>query len=292
MTNKGINPLYVSALDVLIGTLGVFIVLNFLHSRLLNAMPPMPQPLATHTVKPAPTAAIKAAPAKPVNGNNGSWWRRNFGIAETPPPTSTPPPPAPAPKPVETGNPMPSPPQDPVAVDLMKQTQGAVVILLQQVDRARNSVEMMLQQGGRTWKPSRASKYQDATFAYQKGLNYFYQKDIQPGAYSVMVRIRRGGKSAVTQPFALFGKIVPAGGRTQTYAFGRYAIGGSQDAWESAGQLIISNSGLQFRPSLPKALEVMPNTPGSEPSAEPTVPAVSTPPPSPNASKKRNSKWG
>lgn len=177
-------------------------------------------------------------------------------------------------------------------MDLMKQTQGAVVILLQQTDRARNSVEMMLQQGGRTWKPSRASKYQDATFAYQKGLNYFYQKEIQPGAYTVLVRIRRGSKSAVSQPFALFGKIVPAGGRTQTYAFGRYAIGGSQDGWEAAGQLIITNAGLQFRPGLSKASEMAPGTPGTEPSAEPTVPAVSTPAPAPNAPKKRNSKWG
>ena len=291
MTNKGINPLYVSALDVLIGTLGVFIVLNFLHSRLLNAMPPLPQPpLAIQAAKTRPAAAAAAATAKPATGNNGSWWRRTFGAAGPPPeptasnPTDRPPPP------VETGQPAPAPPQDPVAVDLMKQTQGAVVILLQQSDRAKNSVEMMLQQGGRTWKPSRASKYQDATFAYQKGLNYFYQKDIQPGTYSVMVRIRRGGKSAVAQPFALFGKIVPPGGRTQTYAFGHYAIGGSQDDWSVAGQLVISNAGLTFRPSLSRASEHAPAPPGSQPSAPPTVPPISTP--APDAPKKRGGKWG
>ncbi len=294
MTNKGINPLYVSALDVLIGTLGVFIVLNFLHSRLLNALPPTPQnPIAVQAAKTQPTAATTAAPAKPVNGNSGSWWRRTFGVAEKSPEPAMPDPSTPAPQqPVETGNPTPSPPQDPVAVDLMKQTQGAVVILLQQTDRAKNSVEMMLQQGNRSWKPSRASKYQDATFAYQKGLNYFYQKEIQPGTYDVLVRIRRGGKSEVSQPFALFGKIVPPGRRTQTYAFGRYAIGGSQDQWESAGQLIITSGGLSFRPRLSKASEMAPYTPDTEPSVEPSVQPVSTPVPAPGKTKKRAGKWG
>ncbi len=290
MTNKGINPLYVSALDVLIGTLGVFIVLNFLHSRLLNAQPASPQQPMAQMVKPAP-ATTKTATTKPVTGNNGSWWRRTFGSTETPPTTPATNPANPAPsQPTETNNQAPSPKQDPVAVDLMKQTQGAVVILLQQSDMAKNTLEMMLQQGGRTWKPSRASKYQDATFAYQKGLNYFYQKEIQPGTYDVMVRVRRGGKSAVLQPFALFGKIVPPGQRTLTYAFGRYAIGGSQDDWSMAGQLIISNSGLVFRASMQKASEIAPSTPVSQPSAEPTVPAAATPPP--NAPKKRAGKWG
>ncbi len=292
MTNKGINPLYVSALDVLIGTLGVFIVLNFLHSRLLNALPPTPQQPMAQAAKTRPAAAPAAAAAKTTNGNNGSWWRRTFGVAEKPPEPTPPNPSNPAQQPVETGNPQPSPPQDPVAVDLMKQTQGAVVILLQQTDRAKNSVEMMLQQGNRNWKPSRASKYQDATFAYQKGLNYFYQKDIQPGTYDVMVRIRRGSKSDVVQPFALFGKIVPPGRRTQTYAFGNYAIGGSQDQWASAGQLIITGSGLSFRPRLSKASEMAPATPGSEPSAEPSAAPVSAPAPAPGAPKKRGGKWG
>ncbi|MEO6760605.1 MAG: hypothetical protein ABIO24_14185, partial [Saprospiraceae bacterium] len=247
MDNKGINPLYVSALDVLIGTLGVFIVLNFLHSRIQNP-PPTPQnpPIALKADKPGAKPTATTALNKPVNGNNGSWWRRTFGSAEKSPPTSPSAsnPSAPPPKPVEAERPLPSPPQDPVAVDLMKQTQGAVVILLQQSDVAKSTVEMMLQQGSRSWKPSRASKYQDATFAYQKGLNYYFQKDIQPGTYDVLVRIRRGGKSAVQQPFALFGKIVPPGGRSQTYAFGRYGLGGGQDEWTVAGHLIIGANGL------------------------------------------------
>ena len=288
MTNKGINPLYVSALDVLIGTLGVFIVLNFLQSRLVNSTP---APIVATVVKPDTKPETINAPAKPANGNNGSWWRRTFGAAEKPPVIPSPPPnPAtPTPKPVETNPIPPSPPQDPVAVDLMKQTQGAVVILLQQTDVAKNSVEMMLQQGSRTWKPSRASKYQDATFAYQKGLNYFYQKDIQPGTYEVMVRIRKGSKSAATQAFSLFGKAVPAGGRTQTYAFGRYAIGGSQSDWVTAGQLVITASGLEFRPRLPKASETAPASTDSAPVADPTVSPQAKPATTP---KKRGGKWG
>ncbi|MEO6760340.1 MAG: hypothetical protein ABIO24_12855, partial [Saprospiraceae bacterium] len=235
---------------------------------------------------------------KPVNGNNGSWWRRAFGSAEKPPATTTSlsnptHPTAPPPKPVEPERPLPSPPQDPVAVDLMKQTQGAVVILLQQSDMAKNTVEMMLQQGSRTWKPSRASKYQDASFAYQKGLNYYFQKDIQPGTYDVLVRIRRGGKSAVQQPFALFGKIAPPGSRSQTYAFGRYGLGGSQDQWTVAGHLVIGANSLQYRAALPMVSESARPLPAGEPSAEPTVPTApaSTPTPDP-AKKKRTGKWG
>ena len=287
MTNKGINPLYVSALDVLIGTLGVFIVLNFLQSRLVNATPAAVQAPIAATAKKTETTP---QPSKPVNGNNGSWWRRTFGAAEKPATASQPSSPnTPAPKPVETSPQPPSPPQDPVAVDLMKQTQGAVVILLQQTDLAKNSVEMMLQQGNRTWKPSRASKYQDATFAYQKGLNYFYQKDIQPGTYDVMVRIRKGSKSAVSQAFSLFGKIVPAGRRTQTYAFGRYALGGSQSDWEMAGQVVITSSGLEFRPRLPKASETAPASTDSAPVAEPAGSPQAKPTSTP---KKRSGKWG
>ena len=287
MTNKGINPLYVSALDVLIGTLGVFIVLNFLQSRLVNATPVAAQAPIAATAKKTETTP---QPSKPANGNNGSWWRRTFGAAEKPA-TASPPssPNTPAPKPVETSPQPPSPPQDPVAVDLMKQTQGAVVILLQQTDLAKNSVEMMLQQGNRTWKPSRASKYQDATFAYQKGLNYFYQKDIQPGTYDVMVRIRKGSKSAVSQAFSLFGKIVPAGRRTQTYAFGRYALGGSQSDWEMAGQVVITANGLEFRPRRPKASESAPASPDSAPVAEPAGSPQAKPTSTP---KKRSGKWG
>ena len=295
MTNKGINPLYVSALDVLIGTLGVFIVLNFLHSRLLNASPPAAQtPLVAKTEKPGVKQETATLPSKPSNGNNGSWWRRTFGVSEKPPEPTQPKPADPQPQTpqprVETNPQPPSPPQDPVAVDLMKQTQGAVVILLQQTDVAKNSVEMMLQQGSRTWKPSRASKYQDATFAYQKGLNYFYQKEIQPGTYDVMVRIRKGSKSAGTQAFSLFGKAVPEGRRTQTYAFGRYAIGGSQRDWQSAGQLVVTGSGLEFRPRLQKAPEngspASDNPPVADPTGSPAAPSAPAP------AKKRSGKWG
>lgn len=296
MTNKGINPLYVSALDVLIGTLGVFIVLNFLHSRLLNAAPPPPPtPLTASADKPGKKTETTAQVSKPANGNNGSWWRRTFGPSEKPPepnPVRPEEPKPETPKPVEPINTTPAPPQDPVAVDLMKQTQGAVVILLQQTDVAKNSVEMMLQQGSRTWKPSRASKYQDATFAYQKGLNYFYQKEMQPGTYDVMVRIRKGSKSAGMQPFSLFGKAVPAGRRTQTYAFGRYAIGGSQSEWQSAGQLVVTGNGLEFRPRLSKAPEtVTPTQQEGQPVADPTGSPATTPAPT-SAPKKRSGKWG
>lgn len=292
MMNKGINPLYVSALDVLIGTLGVFIVLNFLHSRLLNAQPPTPQnPVAAHVENSVQKPGAKPAPPKPA-GNNGSWWRRTFLSEEKPPEPAPPQTTDPAPQqPTETAPASPAPPQDPVAVDLMKQTQGAVVILLQQTDVAKNSVELMLRQGSRTWKPSRASKYQDATFAYQKGLNYFYQKEIQPGTYEVMVHIRRGSKAAVQQPFALFGKIVPAGRRTQTYAFGRYAIAGSQSDWTTAGLLVITPTGLDFRPRLSPAPELAPETPGGSPSTDPGSQPVSVATPPAPSPKKRGGKW-
>ncbi|MBK8424644.1 MAG: hypothetical protein IPL27_01120 [Lewinellaceae bacterium] len=97
MTNKGINPLYVSALDVLIGTLGVFIVLNFLQSRLVNATPAAVQAPIAATAKKTETTP---QPSKPANGNNGSWWRRTFGAAEKPATASQPSSPnTPAPKP-------------------------------------------------------------------------------------------------------------------------------------------------------------------------------------------------
>lgn len=290
MTNNGINPLYVSALDVLIGTLGVFIVLNFLHSRIQNAAPMQPPtPLTASADKSGKKQdATTTSTAKPTNGNNGSWWKRTFGAAEKPAPPVQPAPP-PQPQPAETGHPAPTGPQEPVSVDLMKQTQGAVVILLQQADQAKQSVEMMLQQGSRTWKPSRASKYQDATFAYQKGLNYFYQKDIQTGSYDVLVRVRKSNKSAATQPFSLYGKIVPGGGRTQTYSFGRYAIGGSQSDWQLAGQLVVTASGLEFRPRMAKVSDKITPTPDTPPVADPTGNPTTAPA---NTPKKRSGKWG
>lgn len=282
MTNKGINPIFVSALDILTGTLGVFIVLNFLHAR----MPATPV-AAAQTPKPETEAVDKpTTPQAPARDNNGSWWRRTFGRTEPAPPAQ---PEAPAPKPTqptqpESPNQPPAPPQDPVAVDLMKQTQGAVVILLQQVDRSKNSVELRLRQGNRIWS-NRAGKYQDATFTYQKGLNYFYQKEIQPGTYDVEVRIRRGSKNSSQQPFALFGKIVPPGRRTQTYAFGRYAIGGSQGEWTTAGQVVVGPTGLEFRPRLAPAPEAVPDP-------TPVDPTPASAPPPADKPKSRPGKWG
>jgi hypothetical protein len=274
----------------------VFIVLNFLHSRLLNANPPaMQTPVIAKTETPGKKTDTATLPAKPANGNNGSWWRRSFGVSEKPPEPVQPRPADPMPQPPrpETSPPPPSPPQNPVAVDLMKQTQGAVVILLQQTDVAKNSVEMMLQQGSRTWKPSRASKYQDATFAYQKGLNYFYQKEMQAGTYDVMVRIRKGSKSTGMQAFSLFGKAVPEGRRTQTYAFGRYGIGGSQSDWQAAGQLVVTGTGLEFRPRLQKVPENLSPAPDNPPVADPSgSPAAPAPASSPSTPKKRSGKWG
>lgn len=290
MTNKGINPLYVSALDVLIGTLGVFIVLNFLHSRLLQAQAQIPQSqLASQLKKPEPVAPAKPVATKPANGNNGSWWQRTFGSTKPQPPETnhSQQDPTPASTPQQTPNQPPSPPQDPVAVDLMKQTQGAVVILLQQTDVAKNSVELMLRQGSRTWKPSRASKYQDDTFAYQKGLNYFYQPELHPGTFEVLVRIRRGSKAAAQQPFALYGKIVPPGQRTQTYAFGRYGIAGSQGDWVPAGQLVVTATGLEYRSHLSPVAEMSPTQPTADPGSGPAP--VSAPP---AVKPKRSGKWG
>ena len=62
MTNKSFNPLFVSALDILTGALGVFIILNFLNTRLTGTTPPAPQPVAaveTKTPKPEKRASAK-----------------------------------------------------------------------------------------------------------------------------------------------------------------------------------------------------------------------------------------
>lgn len=289
MTNKGFNPLFISALDILLNTLGVFIILNFLNARLAG-VPPVPvNPPAKEQKQeaPKPIAEAKPGPAEPR-----AWWRK-------PPPDEpvkpqTPPQPA-TPKPdgkpaTETATPQPQAPavpQDPVAVDLMRQTKGAVVILLQQADQSKTSVEFMLRQGNRTWKPTRASKYQNSAFQYEKAMTYFYQSEIQPGVYEVLVRVKKGAKNATQKPVSLYGKIIPSGQRTKTYHFGDFAINGESGDWVSAGSFRINAADLQFQPRLPAAAKTE-----TGPEAD-TPPTATKPAPAP-ASKPsgRSGKWG
>ncbi|MBK7937417.1 MAG: hypothetical protein IPJ82_10155 [Lewinellaceae bacterium] len=252
MTHKGINPLFISALDILLNTLGVFIILNFLNTRLAG-VPPVP-------VNP-PVKEQKAAPKKQAEVSKPrSWWSkpaepqagRTSGNRPVEPYVQSPKPNQPTadpkpdnPQPTSTNKPA-STPQDPVAVDLMKQTKGAVTILLQQADQSKTSVEFMLRQGNRTWKPGRASKFQDNGFQYEKSLGYFYQAEIQPGTYEVLVRVKRGQKSEGRKSFGMFGKIIPTGQKTQTYSFGTFAVDGSAGDWVSAGTFTIQPSGLEI----------------------------------------------
>jgi cytoskeletal protein RodZ len=185
MTNKSIDPLFVSALDVLTGALGVFIILNFLNTRLAGTTPPAPPPVVAEAKH--KTEKRTTAPTKREERPSGQRWsNKPAPAAPKPTPTTATPEPKPeskpAPAPVE--NQPPAPPQDPVAVDLMKQTKGVVTLLLQQEGKAKQSVEFMLRQGSKSWKPSRASKYQNEEFKYEKALNYFYQENIQPGTHS------------------------------------------------------------------------------------------------------------
>ena len=292
MSNKGFNPLFVSALDILTGALSVFIVLNYLNSRVAGA-PPVPvnppgQEKKTEQVQ--TQASNKPRPADEPR----AWWRKpqpNEPVKpQTPPQT-----PGATPKPetnqkTEHQNPesaRPNTPQDPVAVDLMKQTKGAVVILLQQADQSKQPVEFMLRQGNRTWKPSRASKYQDNGFRYEKALTYFYQTEIEPGTYEVLVKVKKGQKGGGTKSFSLFGKLVPSGQKAQTYSFGNFSIGGSTGDWAPAGTFKVSASGLQYQSRLPAAaLPSAEPTPASQPTA--TQPA-SRPASKPSG---RSGKWG
>lgn len=284
MTNKGFNPLFVSALDILTGALGVFIILNFLHTRLVG-VPPVPvNPPAL--AKKEEEKEVKPRPVEPR-----AWWRKP-SEPQSPVKPQVPPQTSPAdPKP-ETTNPkpenqQPSTPSDPVAVDLMKQTKGAVVILLQQADQSKQSVEFMLRQGNRTWKPGRASKFQDNGFHYEKALTYFYQTEIEPGAYEVLVRVKKGQKSAGSKPFSLYGKLVPPGQKTQTYTFGNFAVNGAAGDWTPAGVLKVSASGLTYQSRLPAAAKVEPKPETSSPTA--TKPA-SKPASKPSGGK--TGKWG
>ncbi|MCE7925589.1 MAG: hypothetical protein DYG98_21265 [Haliscomenobacteraceae bacterium CHB4] len=293
MTNKGFNPLFVSALDILTGALGVFIILNFLNTRLMGVppVPVNPPGLEKKADQGKTQASNKPRPADEPR----AWWRKPAEPQPAPSPTtgrpqqpatnrpqSEPPnPPSTIPNPQ---SPVPNPqPQDPVAVDLMKQTKGAVVILLQQADQSKQPVEFMLRQGNRTWKPSRVSKYQDNGFRYEKALSYFYQTEIEPGTYEVLVKVKRGQKGGGQKPFSLYGKLVPPGQKAQTYSFGNFAIGGSEGDWISAGSFKVSAAGLQYQSRLPAAAKTE-----TEPAPTATQPAnIPTPKPS-----GRNGKWG
>ena len=285
MTNKAFNPLFVSALDILTGALGVFIILNFLHTRLAG-VPPVPvTPPGKGGMEQKKEAEKKQAVARPRPVEPRSWWRKP---QPTTPQTNDPvvqsKPQSPDSR-QQTPTP-PSPPQDPVAVDLLKQTKGAVVILLQQTDQAKASVEFMLRQGNRTWKPTRASKYQNSAFQYEKSLTYFYQNEIQPGMYEVLVRVKKGQRGGGTKPFSLYGKIIPPGQKTQTYSFGNFAVSGSD--WVPAGNFKINAAKLEYQSRLPAAVKPE-NNPAStdpQPASQPAPQPVRKP------SGGRSGKWG
>jgi hypothetical protein len=284
MTNKSIDPLFVSALDVLTGALGVFIILNFLNTRLAGTTPPAPPPVVAEAKR--KTEKPTTSPAKREERASGQRWSSKPApaVSKPTPTTATPQPtpqskPAPAPTPAPVENQPPAPPQDPVAVDLMKQTKGMVTLLLQQEGKAKQSVEFMLRQGSKTWKPSRASKYQNEEFKYEKALNYFYQENIQPGTYEVLVRVKRGSRNEGTQPFALFGKIIPPGQKAQTQHFGTYAAGGND--WVSAGVFTVTANSIRFKSSLPPASAEKPADESANPQPE-----------SPKTKPKKTGKWG
>lgn len=284
MTNKSIDPLFISALDILTGALGVFIILNFLNTRLAGTTPPTPAPVATET------KTKQEKPEKPIAARReerptyNPRWSSNPAPKPAPAATPTPAPttstpeekPKPAPAPVE--NQPPATPQDPVAVDLMKQTKGVVTLLLQQDGKAKQSVEFMLRQGNRNWKPSRASKYQNDEFKYEKALNYFYQENIQPGTYEVLVRVKRNSRGDGSQPFSLFGKIITPGQKTQTHQFGTWAANSTD--WVSAGAFTVTANGISFKPTLPPFAE----KPGESP--------VTPRPEAPKTKPKKTGKWG
>ncbi len=293
--NKSINPMFLSALDILTGALGVFIILNFLQTRTTGVAPhPITQPLAQSAVEdkkpnkpspsPKPTRRPTADEQRPI----------------APPPTknsaSTPQKPSPAPENIakteDNSNPTdpmpPTPPQDPVAVDLMKQTKGDVTLLLQQEGLAKQSVEFMLKQGNQVWKPGRAGKYQTDDFQYEKSLNYFYQARIKPGRYEVWVRVKKRTNASGQQPFTLFGKIIQPGYRSITHHFGTYTTAGSE--WVLAGTFVVSNNSVSYQSALPLAPTAKPSEEAAPASPSPTP--ASYPTPSTRPEPKRSGKWG
>lgn len=284
MTNNSINPLFVSALDILTGALGVFIIINFLNTRTAGVAPPKPEPVAAK-VEPKPERPRPTTPSRRETYPTEARWTGTTKPAPAQPaPTTTPTTSAPVQKPEPATTPVehqpPTPPQDPVSVDLMKQTKGAVTLLLQQDGKAKQSVEFMLRQGSKTWKPSRASKYQNEEFKYEKSLNYFYQEQIQPGTYEVLVRVKRSSRNAGAQTFSMFGKIIPPGQKTQTQQLGTYSVGTSDD-WVNAGTFTVSPSGISFKSTLPPASA---NKPAEEP--------VNPQPEAPKTKPKKVGKWG
>jgi hypothetical protein len=294
MQQKAFNPLFLSALDILTGALGVFIVLNFLNTH--QPANPAQKELLAHKAETAKTEPTpKNTPLATQNTGSGQYKSNPVNPPARPSSASVPPqPPAPTPPvvvvkpspPVPPEDRTPTPPQDPVAVDLMKQTQGAVVLLLQQPDRAKNGVEFMLRQGNRTWKPTRASKYQDNDFQYQKSLNYFFQSEINPGMYEVLVRVKRGQRGEGPQNIAFFGKIAPPGQPVKTYNFGAFSVNGAQSDWISAGGLTVSTAGLQFHARLPAA-NAQPAS-SSQPASTPVAKQETKTKPE----KGRSGKWG
>ncbi len=268
MTSKSINPMFISAMDILTGALGVFIIMNFLNTRMsTNNPPPKPEPVAAKVEKPV----IKPEVKKPQ--------RREYARAK-PKPAQPAQPVKPA-QPAQPSKPDPSPaqqlppapPQEPVAVDLMKQTKGDVTLLLQQEGLAKQTVEFMLRQGNKAWKPSRSSKYQNDEFQYEKNLNYFYQASIQPGTYEVLVRIKRRSNTGTGQPFSLYGKIIQPGYKSITHNFGTYSVSGSDD-WVRAGSFTVLSNAVSFKSALPPATatsptDEKPNTPVQAPKPEP-----------------------
>ncbi|MBL7795013.1 MAG: hypothetical protein JNJ90_00775 [Saprospiraceae bacterium] len=272
MSNNSINPMFISALDILTGALGVFIILNFLNTRMsTNNPPPKPEPVAAKVEKPVKPEVKKPqrreyAPAKPKPAQP---------VKPTQPaqPVKPAQPAKPDPTPAPVAQQPPTPPQDPVAVDLMKQTKGDVTLLLQQEGLAKQTVEFMLRQGNQTWKPSRASKYQNDEFQYEKNLNYFYQASILPGTYEVLVRIKRRSNATTAQPFSLFGKIIQPGYKSITHNFGTYALSGSDD-WVRAGTFTVLSNTISYKSALPPATAISPtdeqqNVPVQAPKPEP-----------------------
>jgi len=277
--------MFISALDILTGALGVFIIMNFLNTRLTGTAPPVPPPPPIAAKEDKPDKPVAKVPQKREYTNNGL--RGTAKHKPTPPPqeqpkakptTSKPEPVAAVPAPVTVEKQQPSPPQDPVAVDLMKQTKGDVTLLLQQEGLAKQSVEFMLKQGSQTWKPSRSSKYQNEEFQYEKSLNYFYQASIRPGAYEVWVRVKKRTKTTGGQPFALFGKIIQPGYKSLTHNFGTYAVS-SGDEWVRAGTFTVLSTGINFKSALPPATATTPT--------EEQQPA-----PAPKQEPKKVGKWG
>ncbi|MEQ1747555.1 MAG: hypothetical protein ABMA02_19145, partial [Saprospiraceae bacterium] len=251
MTNKSFDPLFISALDILTGALGVFIILNFLNTRMnTNNPPPKPEPVAAKVEKPAKPEAKIPKPNTLANNGQRSRYKPAPAPKEQPKPAPKPEPVAAKPDQPPVPELPPAPPQEPVAVDMMKQTKGDVTLLLQQEGLAKQTVEFMLRQGNQTWKPSRASKYQNDEFQYEKSLNYFYQASIRPGTYEVLVRIKRRANTTSNQPFALFGKIIQPGYKSITHNFGTYAVSGS-DEWVRAGTFTVLSNTISFKSALP-----------------------------------------